>query len=281
MDWVGAVLRFVAFGALAYLGLLALLFIFQRSLIYHPNAVRPDAAASGMPEMTAVAIETADGLSLLAWWRPPVQPQAPVLVYLHGNAGSLAHRAPKVRPYLDRGWGVLLVAWRGYSGNPGRPTEQGLYRDGRAAVGFLDRQGIAPNRIVLYGESLGSGVAVQLATERTPGALVLEAPFSSLVDAGAAHYPIFPVRWVVRDRFDSVAKIGAARAPVLVMHGERDQVVPVGLGRRLLDAAREPKQGVFVPQAGHNDLYDFGAAEAVIAFVDRYRGKSNIDEINK
>jgi len=204
-----------------------------------------------------------------------------VLVYLHGNAGSLAHRASKVWPYLDRGWGVLLVAWRGYSGNPGRPTEEGLYRDGRAAVGFLDRQGIAPNRIVLYGESLGSGVAVQLATERTPGALVLEAPFSSLVDAGAAHYPIFPVRWVVRDRFDSLAKIGAARAPVLVMHGERDQVVPVGLGRRLLDAAREPKQGVFVPQAGHNDLYDFGAAEAVIAFVDRYRGKSNIDEINK
>ena len=124
MDWVGAVLRFVAFGALAYLGLLGLLFLFQRSLIYHPNAARPDAAASGVPEMTAIAIETDDGISLLAWWRPPADARSPVIVYLHGNAGSLAHRAPKVRPYLDRGWGVLLVAWRGYSGNPGRPTEQ-------------------------------------------------------------------------------------------------------------------------------------------------------------
>lgn len=270
MDGLGVVLRLAAFGALAYLVALVLLAVFQRSLMYHPNAARPEPAASGVPEMTPVTLETDDGLSLLAWWRPPASGRTPVLLYLHGNAGNLAHRADKVRPYLDAGWSVLLVAWRGYSGNPGRPSEQGLYRDGRAAMAFLGRQGIAPGRVVLYGESLGSGVAVQLAAERTPGALVLEAPFSSLVDAGAAHYPVFPVRWVVRDRFDSAAKIAAVRAPVLVMHGERDRVVPPALGRRLLDTAREPKQGLFVPAAGHNDLYDFGVAPAVIEFVRRY-----------
>ena len=278
MDGFGALGQLAAVIAVVYLGLVALLFVFQRSLIFHPNADHPEPAASGVPEMETVDLATDDGLPLMAWWRPPSAPAAPVLLYLHGNAGSLAHRAHKVRPYLDRGWGVLLVAWRGYSGNPGRPTERGLYLDGRAAVAFIDRQGIASDRLVLYGESLGTGVAVQLATERTPGAMVLEAPFSSMVEAGAAHYPMFPARLLVQHRFDSLAKIGAVRAPVLLMHGEQDRVVPVRLGRRLFDAAPHPKQAFYVPEAGHSDLYDFGAAETVIGFVDRHLGE-RIDRI--
>ena len=263
-------LRLLALGVVLYLCLLGLLYVMQRSMIYYPNGVRPDPAASGVPEMTPVTLATADGLSLLAWWRPPVAPDAPVVLYLHGNAGHLGYRGPKVRPYLDRGWGVLLVAWRGYSGNPGRPSEQGLYADGRAGLAFLDAKGIATKRTVLYGESLGSGIAVQLAAERTPGALALEAPFSSLAALAAAHYPIFPVRWLIRDRYDSAAKISAVPAPVLVVHGERDTVVPIRFGRSLLAAAGNPKEGVFLPNAGHNDLYDHGAAEAVIRFVERH-----------
>lgn len=263
-------LRALVFAVVIYLCLLGLLFLLQRALIYHPSAGRPDPAMSGVPEMAPVSLATSDGLSLLGWWRPPPTREAPVIVYLHGNAGTLAHRAAKVRPYLDRGWGVLLVAWRGYSGNAGRPTEEGLYADGRAAIGFVDKEGIAPQRIVLYGESLGSGIAVQLASERAPGALALEAPFSSLAEVAGAHYPIFPAAWLVRDRYDSVAKIGRVSAPVLVMHGERDNVVPIRFGRRLLAAANDPKEGVFLERAGHNDLYDFGAAEAVIRFVERH-----------
>ena len=166
-----------------------------------------------------------------------------------------------------------MVAWRGYSGNPGRPSEKGFYRDARAALAFIDGQGVAPDRLVLYGESIGTGVAVQMATERTPGVLVLEAPYSAMVEAGAAHYPVFPARLVVHHRCDSLAKIGAGRAPVLLMHGERDRVIPVRLGRKLFDAAPHPKQAFYVPEAGHSDLYDFGAAETVIGFVDRHLGE--------
>jgi fermentation-respiration switch protein FrsA (DUF1100 family) len=270
MDGLRVLWSLAAAAAVIYLTLFGLLFLFQRSLIFHPNALRSEPAASGVPEMAAVELATEDGLALTAWWRAPPQPTAPVLLYLHGNAGTLAHRAPKIRPYLDRGWGVLLVTWRGYGGNPGRPSEQGLYRDGRAALAFLDRQGIAPRRLALYGESLGTGVAVQLAIECPPGVLVLEAPFTSMVDAGAAHYPIFPAWLIVRDRFDSVAKIHSVRAPLLLMHGARDRVVPIRLGRRLFDAAPVPKQAFYVPEAAHTDLYDFGAADAVIGFVGRY-----------
>jgi fermentation-respiration switch protein FrsA (DUF1100 family) len=263
-------IRLLEIAALIYVGLVAVLFVAQRSLIYHPSDVRPDPVASGVPEMKPVDIVTADGLTLLAWWHPPQRADVPVVLYLHGNAGTLGHRGARVRPYLDRGWGVLLLAWRGFSGNEGRPTEDGLYADGRAAIAFLDRNEIAPDHVVLYGESLGSGIAVQLAVERTPRAIVLEAPFSSLPDAAAAHYPIFPVHWIVRDRYDSAAKIGAVKAPVLIVHGERDTVVPVARGRKLLAAAGTRGEGVFLPEAGHNDLHDFGVAAAAIGFVERH-----------
>jgi fermentation-respiration switch protein FrsA (DUF1100 family) len=167
---------------------------------------------------------------------------------------------------------VLLTTWRGYSGNPGRPTEQGLYTDGRAALDFLAAQGIPPGRTALYGESLGAGVAVALAAEFAAGALVLESPFSSIADVAARKFPIFPVRLLVRDRFDSLAAIGRVRAPLLVLHGEADDVVPVDLGRRLLAAANPPKTGHFVAGAGHNDLHEFAVAETVIPFVEQHAG---------
>jgi len=265
-------LKLLAIGAALYLGMLGILFVLQRTLIYYPSGARPEPPDGGVPEMAPVSVTTADGLALLAWWRAPRDERAPVMLYLHGNAGTLAHRGPKLRPFLDRGWGVLIVAWRGYSGNPGRPTEDGLYADGRAATAFIDGQRIAPGRIVLYGESLGSGVAVQLASERAPGALVLEAPFSSLADAAASHYPFFPVRWLVRDRYDSAAKIGSVAAPSLIVHGERDDVVPVALGRRLLARAGSAGEGLFLAEAGHNDLYDFDVPAHVVRFVETRMG---------
>lgn len=254
-------------GAVCYVSVLALLYVFQRSLIYYPNLYNPHLDAYKLPAMRDITIQTADGLSLRAWWAPPPDATAPVVLYLHGNAGGLGARAEKVRPFLDRGFGVLLLAWRGFSGNSGSPTEAGLYEDGRAALRFLQSQGIATTRCAIYGESLGSAVAVQLAVENELGAIMLEAAFTSMADAARAHYPIFPVSWLVKDRYESVAKIAAVRVPVLVLHGERDRVVPVRLGRALFAAAREPKKARFYPAGEHADLHEHGAGNAAADFV--------------
>ncbi len=237
--------------------------------MYYPDPAAPDTELAGVPQMSPVRVDTADGLTLLAWYRPATAKDRPTLVYFHGNAGHIGHRGAKVRPYLDAGFGVLLLAWRGYGGNPGSPSEEGLYHDGRAALDFLSRAGVPPSRIALYGESLGAGIAVQMATERPVGAVVLEAPFTSTADIAAHHYWYLPARYLVRDRFDSKAKIGRIGAPLLIVHGERDRIVPVDLARALFAAAIEPKEARFEAAAGHNDLYDFGAAPTVIDFLDR------------
>jgi fermentation-respiration switch protein FrsA (DUF1100 family) len=253
-----------------YLGVGALMFVFQRRLLYYPGRSRPEPSFCGAPEMSPVGYRTRDGLALGAWYRPPDDSRAPVIVHFHGNAGHIGDRAPLMRPYLDAGFGVLLAEYRGYGGNPGRPTEAGLYADARAALDFVMGRGIAAERIVLYGESLGTGVAVRMAAETPVGALVLEAPFTSAVDVGASAYPFVPVRLLMLDRFESVRRIGGIAAPVLVLHGERDATVPVAHGRRLLAAASEPKEGRFYAAAGHTDLHEFGIAEVILAFLARH-----------
>ena len=261
--------RFFTYALAGYATLVGIMFFGQRKLMYHGGATVPTPAEYGVPDMRPVGLATADGLELLAWYRAPTDEALPTIVYYHGNAGHIGHRADKARPYLDAGFGVLLVAYRGYSGNPGEPSEAGFYHDGRAALGFLDGEGVPAERIVVYGESLGSGVAVQMASERRFGAVVLEAPFTSIVDVAAAHYWYIPARYLVRDRYDSVTKIKTIGAPLFVVHGERDHVVPTRFGRALFDAAVEPKESLFPAQAGHNDLYDHGAPEAVIEFLRR------------
>ena len=221
---------------------------FQRSLTYFPDRTRPTPADSDVPELAPVTLETEDGLSLLAWYAPPRVSDAPSLAYFHGNAGHIGMRGFKVRAYLNAGLGVLLTTWRGYSGNPGTPTEDGLYADGRAARAFLRANGCDDERQILYGESLGTGVAVHLAREAAPGALVLEAPFSSVVDIARGRFPLLPVRPLIVDRFDSAAKIGKVAAPVLIVHGERDRTIPVRLARKLFKRAREAQGGRVHPR---------------------------------
>lgn len=250
----------------AYAALVGVVFGLQRHMLYFPMHGDIEPARAGVPEMRSVALATDDGLTLSAWYAP-ARGNAATLLYLHGNGGHLGHRGAKVRPYLDAGFGVLLLSYRGYGPNPGTPSEEGLYADGRAALAFLAAQKIAPERTVLYGESLGSGVAVELASQTRVGALILEAPFTSIPEVGGHHYPFLPVRWLVKDRYDSKAKIGRIGVPVLVLHGEADRIVPVRFGRALFDAAQEPKEFRPFPQAGHNDLYDHGAAQAAIGFL--------------
>jgi uncharacterized protein len=263
------VITFLAILVGAYLLLLGYLFIVQRSLLYLPDRTVPDLAAAGLGPGRAVSLTTADGLQLLAWHAPSGAPDAPVMVYLHGNAGHIGHRAGKVLPYLEAGWGLLLVEYRGYGGNPGQPTEAGLYADARAALDFVQAAGVPADRIVLYGESLGAAVAVQVASERTVGALVLEAPFAALGSLAQHHYPYVPARWLVRDRFDTLSKIAGVGTPLLILHGERDAVTPVRFGRLVFEAAADPKHSRFFPEGGHVDLNDYGAAQIVMDFVER------------
>lgn len=255
-----------------YTALVGALYVIQRELIYHPAQTLGTPAASGMPEMRPVEVTTADGVTLVSWYAP-ARARKPTIVYFQGNAGNIGGRGFKVRPYLDAGFGVLLAGYRGYGGNPGNPTEEGLYADGRAQLAFLAGQGITPAQWVLYGESLGSGIAVQMAAEqaaKTPvAAVVLESPFTSMGDAAASHYPFVPARTLVRDRFESLDKIGHIRAPLFVTHGEDDAVVPVELGKRLFEAAAPPKEGHWIAGAGHNDLFDHGTAARVIDFLGR------------
>ena len=264
-------LRYLTAAVVGYALLTGGLYLGQRRLLYFPDRAPPDLALAGLDGMEPAALATDDGLSLLAWYAPARGAGKATLVYFHGNAGHIGHRAGKVRPYLDAGHGVLLVSWRGYGGNDGSPTEDGLYRDGRAAFAFLDRLGVASETTVVYGESLGSGVAVQMARERRVAGVVLESPYTSIPSVAAHHYWYLPAAWLVRDRFDSLSKIGGIGAPLLVLHGERDRVVPVEFGRELFAAAREPKTWRGFAQAGH-DLYASGAADAVLAFLSEAMG---------
>lgn len=277
-------LTVVAVTAACYLAVVAGMYAFQRNLLYLPDQRRPSPAARELLGMETVVLNTADGLRLSAWYREAGAEQ-PTIVHFHGNGGNIGSRAHRMAPYLDAGFGLLMVEYRGYGGNPGEPTEDGLYEDGRAALAFLDRRGVAAETIVLYGESLGSGVAVQLAADRGSGetdnestdaqtspvaAVVLEAPLSSVTDVAAHHYPYLPVRWLLKDRFESEAKIPTVAAPVLVIHGERDRVVPIRYGHTLFEAAQEPKEARWVPEAGHEDLDRYGLQATVIDFVQRH-----------
>lgn len=252
-----------------YLLLLLLLFVKQRGIVFRPDPSPADLAAAGLAEqMHEVAIKTRDGLTLRSWWAPPLRPDRRVIVYLHGNAGHRGGRADRVRDYLAAGYGVLLVGYRGYGGNPGRPTEAGLYADARANLAFLAQEKVRPEQTVLLGESLGTAVAIQMATEFPILALILEAPLASVLHSARVRYPLFAFDFLVRDKFNSLGKIGKVKVPLLLIHGEKDQTTAVRFGRMLYDAANEPKRAHFIAEAGHTDLMHFGFAKAVTDFLD-------------
>ena len=267
-------LTLLAVVAVGYAGIVGAMYAFQRNLMYFPDVSLADIARSAYPGGAAVNVTTADGLTLAGWYWPPPKPGAPVVVVFHGNAGHHGHRTDKAVAFTQPGFGVFIAGYRGYGGNPGTPTEQGLYADARAALDWLQGQGVAGEQLVLYGESLGSGVAVQMATERKVAAVVLESPYTSVPDVAAERYPFVPVRALTLDRYDSLSKIARINAPLLIIHGERDRVVPVKYGRRLFEAAHEPKKAVFFPYAQHNDIFAGDAVKAVLDFLREDAGLS-------
>ena len=267
-------LNLILGSALLYSVLVVGIFLLQRDFMYFPDQSRPNPAQSIAPEMKVVSYKTFDGIDISSWYYPPRDNTFPVVVHFHGNAGNIGDRVNRARMLIDNGYGVLLAEYRGYGGNDGTPDEPGLMFDGKAALDFLAGEGVSSERIVIYGESLGSGVAVPLGMDlafdgRQVRAMVLEAPFSSAVDVGRVHYRIFPVGLLLKDRFELTSRISAIRAPLLIIHGENDAVVPMKLGQKLFAAALEPKESAWIVGAGHNNLYEFGAGEVVMEFLNR------------
>jgi len=244
------------------------LYFFQRALIYQPDSEAPSTEAFAQSGFRPITVTTADGVALVFWLRKPATPDGVTLVLFHGNAGHHGDRLFLDDKLHRAGLGLALASYRGYGGNPGTPSEAGLYADGRAIVDALDAEGIAPRRTVLWGESLGAGVVTRLAAERPSfRAVILQAPFTSLIELGGEIFPLLPMRLLARERYDNLSRIGAIAAPLLIVHGEADEVVPVGHGRWLFAAASQPKTAVFIPGARHNDLADFGLVEILLAFL--------------
>ena len=256
-----------------YGGVLGLMYVFQRALMYFPDPTRTPPAAAGLPQAEEITLTSGDGEKLIAWYVPP-KVTKPLIIYFHGNAGSLDLRAGRFKWVVEDGNGLLALSYRGYGGSTGKPTETGLISDGMAAYDFAAARYPAGN-IVLWGESLGTGVAVAIAAERKVGGVILDAPFTSIADVGAAAYPFAPVRWLLKDPFRSDERIARVSAPLLVLHGERDRIVPIAFGEKLFSLAREPKRFVRFPLGGHVDLDDYGAKNAVRTFLSELGGRAS------
>jgi hypothetical protein len=248
-----------------YAGLVAVMYAAQRSLMYFPERLRTPPADAGFPEAAEVLLDTADGERIVAWHVAP-RGDNPLVIYFQGNGGSLRYRVPRFRALTAGGFGLLAASYRGYSGSSGSPTEAGLIADARAAYDYAAARH-PPARIALWGESLGSAVAVALAAERPVGRLVLEAPFTSAADVGAAAYPFLPVHLLIKDGFYTDRRIDKVEAPILVMHGDRDRVVPFAFGEKLYAMIRSQKRFLRLRDGGHENLDGHGALEAVKAFL--------------
>jgi fermentation-respiration switch protein FrsA (DUF1100 family) len=252
-----------------YGALLVLMTVFQRKLMYFPDPTRHVPAASGLPQADEVTFKSSDGERLIAWHAPP-RAGKPVVLYFQGNAGGLDLRVGRFRWLIEDGIGLLALCYRGYGGSSGSPSEQGLIRDASAAYAFAAAR-YEPARLVLWGESLGTAVAIALAAEHRAGAVILDAPFTSAADVGAATYPYVPVRWLIKDPFRSDLRIGRVKAPLIVLHGVRDRVVPIRFGEKLFALANEPKRMVRFPDGNHVDLDEHGAVDVARKFLAEYR----------
>jgi uncharacterized protein len=254
------------------LALLVVLFswTFQRRLIYLPSTGAVPSATTILAGARDVQLATTDGLRLGAWYIPASGPAGTFTVLVaNGNAGDRSLRAPLARALANQGLGVLLFDYRGYGGNPGSPSEEGLARDVRAARQFLINEGVPDDRLQYYGESLGAAVVAELATEHPPAGLVLRSPFSNLASVGQIHYPFLPVRALLKDRFPVAEYVARVGVPITVVYGTEDSIVPAEESRRSVAAARGPTRLVAVEGAGHNDPALLNGDVLVQAVVDQ------------
>ncbi|HEV7326993.1 MAG TPA: alpha/beta fold hydrolase [Bosea sp. (in: a-proteobacteria)] len=262
------ILKLLAVGALCgYVAVLALLYVKQRDLLYPRNPARAEIASANLPGVEEVMLTAADGEKLIAWVVPPREGK-PVLLFFHGNAGNFAGsgRQSLFRQLTEDGTGLFAVNYRGYGGSTGLPTEEGLARDASAAYAAASAR-FGAERLVGYGESLGTGVVAKLATEAPLKAVILQAPYMSTVSVAQLRYPYVPVGGLMKDQFRSDLVIGKVKAPLLVLHGQRDSVIPFSQGEALFALANPPKRFISFPQGDHNDLRFHGSVAEVRRFL--------------
>jgi len=249
-----------------YFFVLVFLYFYQRNLLYHPNENNYSEDKISV-DIKKVKIQTSDNIELLGWYHEKSLKDYKTLVYFHGNAGSLENRIHKLNHFQDMNINFLIIAWRGFSGNNGKPTEQGLYEDGKSAINWLAKKGVDEKNLILYGESLGTGVATHLAQNKNYAGIILETPFTSMVDAAKTFYPYIPVDLLLKDRFENYKKIKNINSPILVMHGEIDQIVPFSMGKKIYEIANEPKYSHFTKYDNHMMEYNEKLVLALKSFL--------------
>jgi hypothetical protein len=250
-----------------YLGLVAVMYFVQRGLMYFPERTHTAPGAAGFPEAEELVLHTLDGEQINVW-QVAQHDAKPVVIYLHGNGGALRNRVERFRAIISDGTGLIALDYRGYGGSTGSPSEEGLIGDALTTYDLVASR-YPPEQLVLWGESLGAGVAVALAAARPVGHVVLEAPFLSAVDLAARLYPYLPVRRLMKDQFRSDLRIGKVTAPVLILHGDQDTVVPIEFGERLYALVQSPKQFVRIRGGGHENLGAYGAVATAKAFFSQ------------
>jgi uncharacterized protein len=261
----------VALVAVGYLCGLVALFVMQRALIFPiPPVGRTTPAVAGFPQAEEHLLATSDGEKVIVWY-VPAQPGHPVVLFFHGNGDFLAGRVSRFRGITADGTGLVALSYRGYAGSTGTPSEQGLLNDAEAAYAFTTQR-YKPDQIVVWGFSLGTGVAVAIAADHPVSKLILEAPYTSISDVAGSMLRIVPVRWLLRDQFHSDERIARVKVPLLIMHGENDPAISIRFGERLFALADQPKQFVRFPGGGHENLDDFGALPAAHQFIDDFHG---------
>ena len=259
-------LKFFLIILLLYLAILFFLFFYQRNLLYHPNENNYYGDKLTV-DIEKVKIVTKDNIELLAWYHEKNLKDYKTILYFHGNAGSLENRIHKLNHFENLDVNFLIIAWRGFSGNKGKPSEDGLYEDGQSALKWLSNKGIEEKNIIIYGESLGTGIATHISQNKNFAGIILETPFTSMIDVAKTFYPYIPVSLVLKDKFENKKKMKNISSPILVMHGELDQIVPFSMGEKIFKIANNPKYSYFTKYDNHMMEFDENLIRALESFL--------------
>ena len=250
---------------LIYVVITVIVYFYQRKLLYHPFS--PQITGEGLVHnFETINFKTSDNFVLKGWFHLKNSNKKTIL-FLHGNAGNLDNRIDKLNSLGSMDINFLIISWRGYSGNPGNPSEAGLYKDALSGIEWLNKKGISNDQIILYGESLGTAIATEVAQNKNFAGIILEAPFTSMVDMGQKIYPIFPVRFLLKDKYESKNKIKNIKSPILVLHGRKDKIVPFYMGEKIFEIANNPKFKYFTDLDDHMMNFDDKLINEIEIFI--------------
>ena len=254
---------------IAYFVLLVFIYFYQRNLLYHPseNNYQNDKIQFSYDE---IFIKVDDKIKLKSWIINKNLKKFKTLLFFHGNAGELSNRIYKLNELNKLDINILLISWRGFSGNEGSPTEEILYKDAKAAIKWVNRKEVENNKIILYGESLGTGVAVEIGKKNNFNRIILESPFTSMENAAKIYYPYLPVKLLLKDKYNSISKIKKITTPILIMHGKKDDIVPFSMGKELFEKANNPKYSYFTSDDDHMMEFNDQILKSIKNFIDKH-----------